>query len=128
MDLLSMLAGNPIRINERTLSYGLGPHEEKQRTDLWNTVKKHGAYEQDANNGGAHYLPAGENPFVNQGIRCDNCVFYQPDKYDQQAWDSEKQAGGCTIVKDAGTLVNYIHPDALCKFWIIPNELMGENK
>jgi hypothetical protein len=50
---------------------------------------------------GAHYME--ENPFNRNGINCANCVFYQG-------------GGGCEILNIE------VNPDAVCKFWIIPND------
>lgn len=49
---------------------------------------------------GAHYMT--ENPFAKQGMRCENCVFFEN--------------GACEVVE--GT----IDPNAVCKLWVIPEE------
>jgi hypothetical protein len=46
-----------------------------------------------------------ENPFVEEGMVCANCVFYEGGQ-------------GCEIV------TGLIDPMALCKFWIIPEDLL----
>jgi hypothetical protein len=50
---------------------------------------------------GAHYVSAENNPFIAQGVVCEDCYFYQPD-------------GKCAIVD--GDIEEY----AICKFWVIP--------
>jgi hypothetical protein len=64
-----------------------------------------GPFDQSAQGNGAHYAPSAKNPFVKEGMVCSNCVFFM---------------GGqaCEIVK--GT----IEPNAICKLWIIPEELI----
>jgi hypothetical protein len=54
---------------------------------------------------GAHYMT--DNPFAAQGMKCANCVFF-------------KGGGGCEI------LTIRVAPEAVCKFWIIPEDLITE--
>lgn len=63
----------------------------------------------DASSGanGAHYMD--EHPFVESGIVCGNCAFYQA-------------PGGCEILNQP---VNAI---GVCKLWIIPEALIGEEE
>jgi len=53
---------------------------------------------------GAHYME--ENPFMSEGLMCANCVFYEGGQ-------------GCEIVE------GQIDHCALCKFWIIPENLLN---
>ena len=69
------------------------------------TVEMHGMFDQTALGNGAHYAPAAKNPFIKEGLVCSNCVFF-------------KGGQGCEIV--AGK----IEANAVCKLWIIPNELL----
>ena len=69
------------------------------------TVEMHGMFDQTSLGNGAHYAPASNNPFIKEGLICSNCVFF-------------KGGQGCEIV--AGT----IQPNAVCKLWIIPNQLL----
>jgi hypothetical protein len=57
--------------------------------------------------GGAHYM--GESPFSERGIMCSNCIFFEG-------------GGACEIVQGD------IDPNGVCKFWIIPEERMSEEK
>jgi len=68
-------------------------------------VENHGKFDQTARSNGAHYAPANKNPFIKEGLVCSNCVFFR---------------GGqnCEIV--SGT----IEPNAICKLWIIPEQLI----
>lgn len=69
-------------------------------------VNTFGKFSQDAKSEGAHYAP--ENPFVAQGLKCSNCFFFEGPQ-------------GCEVVDGV------IDPNAICKLWIIPNELITEN-
>lgn len=54
---------------------------------------------------GAHYMT--ENPFAEQGMRCENCVFFEN--------------GACNVVEGE------IDPNAVCKLWIIPEERISDS-
>lgn len=64
-----------------------------------------GKFDATAGPNGAHYMSEDDNPFVDEGLMCGNCVFYE---------------GGqaCEIVS------GQIHPMALCKLWIIKGDLI----
>jgi hypothetical protein len=66
-------------------------------------VERVGSFDQGTGANGAHYME--ENPFVEEGMVCANCVFYEGGQ-------------GCEIV------TGLIDPMALCKFWIIPEDLL----
>ena len=70
---------------------------------LETVVERVGSFDQGSGANGAHYME--KNPFVKEGMICANCVFYE---------------GGqaCEIV------TGLIDPMALCKFWIIPEDLL----
>lgn len=68
-------------------------------------VEEYGMFDQSAKANGAHYARAKDNPFINEGLKCGNCIFYMG-------------GGACELVK--GT----IESDAVCKLWIIPEELI----
>lgn len=63
-------------------------------------VKKFGKYPQPE----AHYVGATDNPFIADGMVCSNCVYWK--------------AGICEIVE------GNIEPNAICKLWIIPSNLL----
>lgn len=69
-------------------------------------VEEYGQYDKGIGAYGAHY--AEENPFVNEGLICSNCVFYANN--------------ACEIV--AGNIA----PNAICKFWIIPESKLQSNE
>lgn len=54
---------------------------------------------------GIHYIPESENPFAVEGMRCGGCAFF-------------RGGGGCELVSADVR----VHPDAVCKFWIIQGE------
>lgn len=55
----------------------------------------------------AHYMAPADNPFANDGMRCSNCVFFEG-------------GGGCEILPER------VEADALCKFWVISDDLLKE--
>lgn len=63
-----------------------------------------GKYSQDSGPDGAHFMPM--SPFAAEGLMCANCAFYDG-------------ARACEIVDGD------IAPEALCKRWIIPADLIG---
>jgi hypothetical protein len=68
-------------------------------------VEAYGKFNQTAKANGAHYAPASANPFKDKGMACANCVYFIG-------------GGGCEIVSGK------IEPMAICKLWIIPEELI----
>lgn len=70
-------------------------------------VSMHGLFDKTALGNGAHYAPAAKNPFIKEGLICSNCVFFRGGQ-------------GCEIV--AGK----IEPNAICKLWIIPDNLISK--
>jgi HK97 family phage prohead protease len=70
-------------------------------------VEEFGKFDQTALANGAHYVS--ENPFAESGMKCSNCVFY-------------KGGQGCEIVSGV------IGPEAICKLWVINEQLIAEGK
>lgn len=68
-----------------------------------------GKWSQGADADGAHYMPAENNPFNAQGINCANCALFQG-------------ARACEVVEGD------IDPAAICKLWVIPDNLIAERK
>ena len=68
-------------------------------------VEEYGRFDQSAKANGAHYAPASLNPFKDKGMMCGNCVYFIG-------------GGKCKIVSGK------IEPMAICKLWIIPQELI----
>lgn len=70
-------------------------------------INQFGKYNQSTYSDGAHYAPESSNPFKAQGLVCSNCFFFEGPR-------------GCEVVDGE------IEPNAICKLWIIPNELITE--
>ena len=51
---------------------------------------------------GAHYIPAADNAWVDDGLACARCAFY-------------RGGGGCEIVGQQ------VDPQGVCRFWIVPD-------
>jgi hypothetical protein len=68
-------------------------------------ASEYGKFDQTAKANGSHYTPSAFNPFKNEGLICGNCVYF-------------KGGQGCELVS------GIIEPNAICKFWIIPQELI----
>lgn len=86
---------------------GMSQHQVALYEAYEEIVSMNGQFDQSSMANGAHYAPADANPFKEQGMICANCVFYE---------------GGqrCHIV--SGT----IEPNAICKLWVIPENLIFE--
>ena len=70
-------------------------------------VEEFGMFNQTSRANGAHYAPASANPFKEKGLVCSNCVYFIG-------------GGACEIVSGR------IESDAICKLWIIPEDLIKE--
>jgi hypothetical protein len=69
-------------------------------------VKQYGLYSHGMDENGAHYMGAEDNPFVEEGLKCSNCVAFCG-------------GGGCEWVEGE------ISPEGLCKLWVIPVKNLG---
>lgn len=87
----------------------LQPRQKALYQALEIVAEAFGDFDQSSGANGAHYMAADDNPFVEEGLMCANCVFYE---------------GGqrCEIVQ------GQIDPLALCKLWIIDENLLSVNK
>lgn len=83
----------------------LNPRQKMMYEHYEDVVEMFGKFDQTAKGNGAHYAPAAKNPFIKEGLICSNCVYFMGGQ-------------GCEIV--AGK----IEPNAICKLWIIPQELI----
>ena len=84
----------------------LNERQQKQAEDTAELAVKYGMFDQGTGANGAHYAPAAVNPFKGEGLACINCIFY--DELNKQ----------CQVV--AGS----IEDDAVCKLWIIPENVL----
>lgn len=77
--------------------------------DLFETMAENfGKWDQTTGADGAHYAPAEKNPFKEEGLMCVNCAFFQG-------------GGRCEVVEGE------IEPEAICKLWIIKEDLLKKN-
>ena len=83
---------------------GLNPRQFTMY-DLFETMaEEFGMWDQGSGANGAHYME--ENLFASEGMKCSNCVFFEGGKK-------------CEIVS------GNIEPEAICKLWIIREELLN---
>lgn len=80
------------------------PLQVGQYHALEQLVEAAGKFDQGTGNNGAHYV--NPSPFAGQGMACANCYFFEGPR-------------GCEVVSGD------IDPAAVCKLWIIPQELLG---
>ena len=85
--------------------YPVAPAQVAVYTALEDIVEVHGKFDQTTGPNGAHYVA--ESPFASEGLVCSNCLFYEG-------------ARACEIVEGD------IAPEAICKFWQIPEALIAE--
>lgn len=84
----------------------LNERQQEQAEDYAELALKYGMFNQGTGADGAHYAPADANPFVAEGLKCGNCIFFN------------EAANQCQIVEGK------IEPNAVCKLWIIPETLL----
>ena len=86
------------------------PKLTERQKDLYlkviTNLQTYGYFDRGISANGIHYANAANNPFKEQGIDCENCVFYY----------LEGDAPRCELIQGA------IEPEAICKFWIISEE------
>lgn len=85
--------------------YPVAPAQAAVYQALEDIVEIHGKFDQSTGPNGAHYVA--ESPFASEGLVCSNCLFYEG-------------ARACEIVQGD------IAPEAICKFWQIPEALVVE--
>jgi len=88
------------------------PHPLSERQcalgDALETVaEQYGQFDQTSGPDGSHYVEP--SPFTRDGLACANCKFFEGPR-------------SCEIVSGD------IAPDAICKFWIIPADLVGRSE
>lgn len=90
------------------------PKLNERQKDLYlkiiTNLQTYGYFDRGVGANGIHYASAANNPFKEQGIDCENCVFYY----------LEGDAPRCELIQGA------IEPEAICKFWIISEEDIKE--
>ena len=83
----------------------LNPRQQAQYEALETVVELFGKYDQSTGANGAHYAPAEKNPFQAEGLVCGNCAFFEGPR-------------ACELVDGD------IDPMAVCKLWIIPEDIL----
>jgi hypothetical protein len=83
----------------------LSNRQQKMYEYYESVVEEFGMFKLDSKADGAHYAPSDSNPFKEEGLVCANCVFFIG-------------GGACEIVSGK------IEPEAICKLWIIPGDLI----
>ena len=83
----------------------LSPRQLEQANAYWEITEEQGKWGRGAKSEGAHYFDGADNPFMDDGMMCENCVFWLP-------------GGQCQIVRGS------IDAEGLCKLWIIPDQLL----
>tara|TARA_Y100000310_G_C20129501_1_gene555196 strand:- start:125 stop:394 length:270 start_codon:yes stop_codon:yes gene_type:complete len=84
---------------------GLNNRQFDQASGFLTIVEDFGPWNQGPFSDGAHYFSSEDNPFIDEGMVCGNCIFWEP-------------SGHCQIVSGR------IDMQGLCKLWIIPDQLV----
>lgn len=92
--------------NEPLEWQGLNDRQKKQAEDLSELALEFGMFDQTDGANGSHYAPASANPFIEQGLICRSCIFFN------------EENSQCQIVAGA------IEPEAICKLWVIPENVL----
>ena len=92
-------------IEETEDMYAWTPRQRYLYDELEDVAETFGKFGRGIDSEGAHYVE--DNPFKTEGIMCANCAFYAGPR-------------ACEIVDGD------IAPEAVCKFWLIPNELVSQ--
>ena len=88
-----------------TNQLNLKSREMDQAQAYYEIAAHYGQWRQGSLSGGAHYFGSEDNPFIEEGMICANCIFWIPE-------------GQCRIVQGR------IDPEGLCKLWIIPDSAL----
>jgi len=86
--------------------YPVTPLQNHLYEMLEDTVDIFGMFDQGIGAQGAHYVGPDLNPFIEEGMVCSNCAFYEGPR-------------ACEVVSGD------IDPNAICKFWVIPETLLN---
>lgn len=83
--------------------YPATPRQENLKSILEGHVESYGPFDQGVGPDGAHYVA--RSPFASEGMICSNCTMFEGPR-------------ACEIVRGD------IDPAGVCKFWIIPEQLL----
>lgn len=85
----------------------LSPRQKMLAEKIEKVAETFGRFDQSIGPEGAHYIAASDNPWVEEGMACQNCVAF-------------RGGGACEWVSGE------IEPEALCKLWVISaDKLVG---
>jgi len=84
--------------------YPLSPRQSLLYDYLEKVVDIFGLFDKTSGNNGSHFVPV--SPFASEGMQCSSCAFYVGPR-------------ACELV------MGDIAPEAVCKFWIIPETLLS---
>lgn len=86
------------------------PKLNERQKDLYlkviTNLQTYGYFDRGIGSNGIHYLNSNQNPFKEQGLECEYCVFYY----------LEGNAPRCELIQGP------IDEEGWCKFWIISDE------
>lgn len=97
------------KMHDADMSDEYNTRQRMMASSLVEVTHEAGKFDMSAGPNGAHYMAAANNPFMEKGLCCKHCYFYQPEY-------------NCAIV--AGV----IDPMGLCKLWVIPQALIVEDE
>lgn len=90
-------------IDDTEEMYTWTPRQKKLYEDLEDVAELFGKFGKGIDSEGAHYVE--QSPFIDENLQCSSCAFFEGPR-------------ACEIVEGD------IAPEAICKFWVIPNELL----
>jgi len=80
------------------------PRQKAIYEALEEVVEVFGYFDKGIGEGGVHYIEPSDNVFKNEGLMCSQCAFFNG-------------GGVCELLAPT----DLVEPDAVCKFWIIPD-------
>jgi hypothetical protein len=92
--------------NEGLIFPKLNDRQKDLYLKIITNLQTYGYFDRGVGANGIHYVGASQNPFKEQGIDCENCVFYY----------LEGDAPRCELIEGP------IEAEGICKFWIISDE------
>jgi len=104
LDLYRSVYGQRVERAMDDSIYSFAPRQQALYKALEDVVEIHGKFDQSTGNDGAHYVT--DNPFAAAGMLCSNCAFFEGPR-------------ACELVEGD------VAPEAVCKFWVIPEELLA---
>jgi len=97
--------GHDEEYDEESETHHLNGRQKNLTNGFRSVVENYGKFDQGTGPDGAHYVA--KSPFASEGLLCSNCALYEGPR-------------ACEIVEGD------IAPEAVCKFWVIPGDLIEE--